>query len=362
MKVKVMRELCLLAAAVSVAGWDHLNEHEFLRTVGGHNQALIAFVEPSTTASQALEPEWSSISVSEKTLGSVDCTSQIQLCKDYDIISYPSIRYFDGHGKMTPYRGPRTGPLYALIAPCSSSARAYISFSIVSFLRRASRPTVTLLDERKITAFQSIDDAVVVAHLNARDTHIQEAFKSLASRFKDRASFGSLETTEQTTIVCYNNRDNEQSTTSDLAAIDSLPSFVSACMTPLIGEFSRRNEVKYFQSGKSLVYFFAETREEREAYVNVIKPIAKKYKEFLSFVTVDADEYRSMTSPLGLPSGLFPALAVQNPTRGQVFPFTEEHITVEAVDNFVMDIAGGKVKPWTSLPVPDRSSHAHDEL
>ena len=62
----------------------------------------------SSAASQALEAEWDKISETEKTLSSIDCSSLSQLCKDYDIISYPTIRFFDGHGTITPYRGPRT--------------------------------------------------------------------------------------------------------------------------------------------------------------------------------------------------------------------------------------------------------------
>lgn len=90
--------------------------------------------------------------------------------------------------------------------------------------------------------------------------------------------------------------------------------------------------------------------------------MAKKYRDFISFVTVDALEYAPMTKVLGLPGRSFPALAVENPARGQIFPFTEDEITAELVDEFIVDIAGGKVKPWTPMPVPDPVSHAHDEL
>ncbi|KAH8203761.1 hypothetical protein TruAng_002054 [Truncatella angustata] len=334
----------MLMFAPLAAAWDHVDEPEFVRAVGGHSVALIAFVEPSSTASQALESEWAAISKSEKALASVDCAALSQLCLDHDIISYPTIRYFDGHGNATPYRGSRTAD------------------SIVSFLRRASRPAVTTVDEKKVTAFQSVDDAVVVAHLNLRDSHLRTLFGSLAHRYKDRASFGALQTDEQSSIVCYNNRDDEQLSTSDLTAIETLSTFVESCIQPLVGEFSRRNEHKYMQAGKSLVYYLAKTRKEREEYVDAIRPIAKKYQEFIVFVTVDANEYGLMTNVLGLRADTFPALSIENPGRGQIFPFTEEEITPEAIDQFVLDIAAGNVQPWTLLPVPEPVGHAHDEL
>lgn len=342
--MSLRRLLILLGTAAFASAWDHFGEQEFVRAVGGHNQALIAFVEPTIAASEALESEWTSISETEKILGSVDCTSQAKLCSEHDIISYPTIRYFDGHGGTTPYRGPRKAS------------------AIVSFLRRVSRPPVTALDDKKITAFQSIDDAVVIAYINPRDSHLEAGFKSISSRYRDRASFGSLETTDDSTLVCYNNRDNEQSSTSDLTTIETLPAFVANCMKPLVGEFSRRNELKYLQSGNSLVYYLANTQEEREGYINLIRPLAKKYKAFLSFVTVDVDEYASMAAALGLQHRSLPALAVQNPARGQVFPFLEEAITPEAVDAFVQNIASGMVQPWVPLPIPEPASYSHDEL
>lgn len=106
---------------------------------------------------------------------------------------------------------------------------------------------MTLLDEKKFTAFQSIDDSVLVAYLNPHDTHIEAAFRSLAHRYKDRASFGFLETDKPSSVVCYRNKDDEQMNAGNLAAIGALPSFVEACIKPLIGEFSRRNELKYMQ-------------------------------------------------------------------------------------------------------------------
>lgn len=96
--------------------------------------------------------------------------------------------------------------------------------------------------------------------------------------------------------------------------------------------------------------------------MDLIRPIAKKYKQFIAFVTVDADEYGYMTRILGLPEDSYPALAIENPARGQLFPFVEKEITTEAVEQFILDIAGGKIKPWAPLPVPDPVGHAHDEL
>jgi protein disulfide-isomerase A1 len=91
-----------------------------------------------------------------------------------------------------------------------------------------------------------------------------------------------------------------------------------------------------------------------------MRPVAKKFKEYLKFVTVDAGEYGDMTAALGLRPGVFPALAVQNPRVGQVFPLPAagaEDIAPKAVDDFVMSIVQGKVQPYSGQDGP-----AHEEL
>ncbi|KAJ8130926.1 hypothetical protein O1611_g2697 [Lasiodiplodia mahajangana] len=233
---------------------------------------------------------------------------------------------------------------------------------INSYLKRAVRPTITVLDEEKSANFQSVDDTVIIARINSHDEHITTAFKTIASKFRDRASFGSLDTVGTTTIACYNNKDEQKFTLSDLTAIDALPKLVESCLAPLIGEFTRANEIKYLQSGKSLVLFFAETSDEREEYIKKMRPVAKMYKEYLSFVTVDANEYADFTVPLGLTPGIFPALAVQNPMYGQTFPYDSgAEISPETVGAFVMDIVQGKVKPWDGRSRQE-TAQTHDEL
>ena len=88
--------------------------------------------------------------------------------------------------------------------------------------------------------------------------------------------------------------------------------------------------------------------------------MARQYAEYLSFVTVDAVEYAGMAPALGLRPGVFPALAVQNPSAGQVFPFEQgKKITAQIVDTYVLDIVEGRVKPG---PRSQQQETVHTEL
>jgi protein disulfide-isomerase A1 len=106
------------------------------------------------------------------------------------------------------------------------------------------------------------------------------------------------------------------------------------------------------------VYYFASSAEERDTYVEAMRAVARKFRDYLLFVTVDADEYGDMTAALGLPPGSFPALSVQNPRVGQVFPLPPgTPISPKAIDGFVMSIVQGKVQPYAA-----QGGRSHEEL
>ncbi len=118
---------------------------------------------------------------------------------------------------------------------------------IISFLERASHHTISRLDDKLLTTFKKSDDIVFIAQLDPRDDHIDVLFKDVAEAYRDRASFGVARTSGATTIICYNNKDDESEIITDLFDIVAIPRFVKTCLEPLIGEFTRVTEVKYLQ-------------------------------------------------------------------------------------------------------------------
>jgi len=87
-----------------------------------------------------------------------------------------------------------------------------------------------------------------------------------------------------------------------------------------------------------------------------MRPLAKKYEEYLHFVTTDADEYADAAEMMGLKRGSR-GLSVQNPNNGDVFPYTRrDKITAGSVEAFLGDIIQGKVQAWRG------AAGGHDEL
>lgn len=111
------------------------------------------------------------------------------------------------------------------------------------------------------------------------------------------------------------------------------------------------------QLGKSIVHYFTSSDEDRESYTSAIRPLAKRYKEYLLFVTTDVNEYPQMLSMTGHKPGSDNVVSVVNSLNGAVFPYRGRTITADTIEGFLQDVSSGKVKSWDGLHVDDEIKH-----
>ncbi|KAK2591475.1 hypothetical protein QQS21_010821 [Conoideocrella luteorostrata] len=250
---------------------------------------------------------------------------------------------------MARYRGPRTAA------------------SIASFFRRRQQPAVTRLSGSELTPFSTGDDFVFVAHFQHSNDALSDRFTAIAEVYRDRYTFGYLgdQGQEANSIRCFNNIDGLQYVETSLTRIGAIDRFVETCTEPLIPPLTRKSEAKHTQTGKSLVHYFTNDKSDRDLYVEKMRPLAKTYQEYLTFVTVDVTEYQDMPRAMGLKSDK--GLVVENTRNGQVFPFrgSSGPINAEDIETFITAISRGKIPSWTGQdksPGSLGTEEARDEL
>ncbi|TID02525.1 Protein disulfide-isomerase [Colletotrichum higginsianum] len=338
--------LPLLALAGAGWGWQHKTEAEVRDALKSNEFSLVAFVAPSTDASKALEQHWSSVEEDIPTAFSVDCPSTASLCADLDVASFPAIRLYHQDGTKHHFRGPRKAS------------------EITAFVRRMLRPAVTPLDDKKaVNSFRDADDVVVVAHLAASEEGLRERFAELAARRRDRHTFGLVTVDEAPgRVACYNNPDGAFHMTSELDAPGAMDEMLRKCASQLVPRLTRRNEAEHLSTGKSLTYFFSRNEGTLDAWTSAVKSLARKYHKYITFVTVDLGEYPEMPALFGLPADAAEGVAVHNPTVGMAFPFKGGEITVEAVEQHIIDISEGNADAWqVGEPGPEEEKEEEEE-
>ena len=103
-------------AAVAAAASDvhDLKTDTFKDFVKDHDLVLAEFFAPHSGHCKALAPEYeeAATTLKEKNikLAKVDCTEESELCKDYGVEGYPTVKVFRGLDNVKPYTGARKAP------------------------------------------------------------------------------------------------------------------------------------------------------------------------------------------------------------------------------------------------------------
>ncbi|CAG8952511.1 hypothetical protein HYFRA_00009614 [Hymenoscyphus fraxineus] len=325
--------LAVLYLAATGNCWEHISSSTLKANLQKQDDALVAFIAPDTELANALEPAWTAAkSENNSEFYSIDCIAEHQFCKDLDVFSFPAIRFFQGPEKWSRYRGERKAP------------------AMKAFIKRARRPVVSKLNYKNVTDFHSIDDAVFIAYIPEEGDHedLLEHFIELATQFHDAHSFGILVDKELDAprITCYLPTEDEPRVLSKRLNPFRMKQFVYDSTEPVVGQLSVRNEFSLHRTESSLLYLFAETDEERTAFRTQMSGVAKKFREYITFLTVDPVVYDHMPAQVDLDAKKMPAAAVYNIQLGHVFPFDQsKEITPASIEQFVFDIVEGKIEP-----------------
>ena len=105
-----------MAALAAASDVHDLKQNNFKDFVAENPLVLAEFFAPWCGHCKALAPEYeeAATSLKEKNvpLVKVDCTVEGDLCKDYGVEGYPTIKVFRGPDNIKPYTGARKAPAY----------------------------------------------------------------------------------------------------------------------------------------------------------------------------------------------------------------------------------------------------------
>ncbi|GAB7356151.1 hypothetical protein MBLNU459_g6744t1 [Dothideomycetes sp. NU459] len=343
--------LGLLGAAALVAASDvhDLKMDTFKPFIEEHDLVLAEFFAPWCGHCKALAPEYeeAATTLKEKNIpiAKIDCTEEAELCKEYGVEGYPTLKVFRGPSNIQPYSGQRKAQ------------------AIISYMTKQSMPAVSVVDKSTLEDFKTADKVVLVAYFAAGDKASNETFSAVAETLRDSYLFGAssdaalakAEGVSQPSIVLYKSFDEGKNTFEDKFTEETIASFVKTSAVPLIGEVGPDTYAGYMAAGLPLAYIFAETPEERESLASTLKTVAQKHKGAVNFATIDATAFGQHAGNLNLEVGKWPAFAIQDTAKNQKFPFAGK-LSEKEVGKFLDDFVAGKVEPSVkSEPIPEKN-------
>ncbi|EXJ89599.1 protein disulfide-isomerase A1 [Capronia epimyces CBS 606.96] len=351
-----MRSSSSLAAAIlTLAGLaaasdvHDLQKDNFKDFVAEHDLVLAEFFAPWCGHCKALAPEYeeAATTLKEKNipLVKVDCTTEGELCKDYGVEGYPTVKVFRGLDNIKSYPGARKAP------------------AIVSYMTKQQLPAVSLLTSETLDDFKTTDNVVIVAYIASDDKASNQTYTALAESLRDEYIFGAsndaslakAEGVKQPAIVLYKDFDEGKNTLEGKFEDEAITKFIKTASTPLVGEVGPESYAGYMSAGIPLAYIFSETPEERASLAEALKPVAEKYKGAINFATIDAKAFGAHAGNLNLPTDKFPAFAIQETVKNEKYPFDGNKLTEKNVGKFVKAFVEGKLEPSIkSEPIPEK--------
>jgi protein disulfide-isomerase A1 len=304
---------------------------------------LVEFFAPWCGHCKNLAPKYEAAATQLKDivpLVSVDCTVESELCKQFEVRGYPTLKVFRNN-VPTDYQGQRE------------------TDAIVRFLKKQKQPSITEIDETVFNQLIETEKVVVVAFMKESD-ELHSAFKDAAEKLRLDFTFALLDApllatahgATQPAIVLFKKFDDGKNVYTGANDAEEIEKFVKVNAVPLMDDIGPDNYQSYADSGLPLAYLFVENDEQRKEYGPIVESVAKDFKGVVSFVYIDAIKFGGHAGNMNLKQ-VWPAFAIEH--QKKKFPFDQSQtITGDVIKAFVENFLNGGLAPATkSEEIPE---------
>jgi protein disulfide-isomerase A1 len=330
------RQLLFLTHA-ALATVVELNQRNFGQFLNDNPVTLIEFYAPWCSYCKSMAPEYESASQELEgivKLAKVNCDDEAELCTDYAVFSYPTLKVF--HDKH----------------PFEYTGERWHS-SIVDVMRRQVAPTVTMVKD--LQQFKDGNSVVIVleSKINSKEYKV---FHDVAEKLHEQYMFGMVEG-DSNKITLYKRFDELLDPYSgDMIEADIIK-FIKMNGDPLMPDIGVNNYQSLLSRQKPMAYFMFDKDEHKKDFGPMVEKLAFRYRH-IQFAYIDARQFPGFAVNLGV-EAKWPAFSIlSNNQLNEKYPMDQSKaITENSLAKFIADYEGGKLEPHImSEPIPERNS------
>lgn len=330
-----------------------LTEETFKDFIANNEYVLAEFFAPWCGHCKKLGPEFASAADSLATsnpdikLAQVDCTEDRDLCAEFDIRGYPTMKIFRGEvSTPSDYSGQRQ------------------SDAIINYMVKLTLPSVQTFEDAKALedALDDLSDTLILQVLpeGVEGSPANATFYEVADRLRETFTFGS--TSDDKYVSKYAKSSNKPAYVIfrngeelDDASVykgkdigedpELLVDFIDVESKPLFGEISGATYQSYTSANIPLAYYFYSTKEERDAADPFIKKLARKYRGEINFVGLDATQFGMHAQNLNMQEE-FPLFVIHDLEFNKKYGIDQaKPLDNNEIAQFVQKFKAGKLEP-----------------
>jgi endoplasmic reticulum resident protein 44 len=254
-------------------------------------------------------------------IGYVDCTVAQAVCSRYNIVKYPTIKFFaNGFPRKSEYRNPR-------------DARQFLQF-----INREIQPAVFKhTDPSELASLAaSGPKKALIGTFSAGNKDIKSKFYDLAESFRDLCEFHWFEAPEVSFTFKIRG-----TTISFEGELENIEGFIKKNCQPAIDELTYENSAQYVEEGKPLLVLFALINDTTtiEFYKRAVDHMIPHEKKRVKFLYADATQFLEQLSVLRIGLEDLPVLVIDSYRHLYKFDRPLEDLEIPGVfQKFVSDI------------------------
>lgn len=348
----------VLLAAPALAHGDHDHDHDhdddanshvlkltkanFDETVAKHDLILVEFFAPWCGHCKSLKPQYEQAAHDLEgvaALAAVDCTVDRDLCSEYDVRGFPTIKLFRNDGSAP--------------AEYQEGRRAA---DIVKFMRKQKAPAYTVVKAADIPSLRTGDEVAIVGFFNSEEDAEAKVFIEAAKALRNDYTFAVVVGEEAAATAPAVTLYKEGASVSFTGKYekDELSSWADAEAFPLVGTIGPENYQKYVDRGLPLVWIFVDYKADvTKDVLAAATEVAAEFKGRLSLVQLDGLRWAEHAKNYGL-SGNTPGVVAEDREENKNYVFPEDQtITVESLKAHLQGFVDGTLAPtYKSEEIP----------
>ncbi|QGI64063.1 hypothetical protein CEK26_008015 [Fusarium fujikuroi] len=275
-------------------------------------------------------------------IASVNCNDEPTVCDDSQVFTVPTLKFTTGNNKLVTYK------------------EGLDASSVVKYIGRQSGSPVVDLTEENHLDFARSSRVAVIAFLGSDHKPEHKTFGAVAERWRAHYSFGSVHGLEKDSkgpsIAVYTQEEEDPAYYRGPFTVTGVEAFLRDATQPLIREYDPIVHEEAMKDERPLAQIFFSKRDDRAELVKSLAPLARKYKDQLSFVTVLAPDYPKRCEQMHLNKEIKRGFAIAN-QQGRAYPMSEKVFNANRVAKHVAAYLASSLTPSIkSEPVPEVST------